>query len=429
MNNTTDIWIIGITFFSTLIGGLPVAFCLGIAGVIIILLRGFPIVILAQRMFTGIDSFIILAIPFFMWAGVIMQKGKISQRLTHFADAIVGSVRGGLAHVGVLAAMFFGGCTGAGSADSAAIASILLKPMEGEGYSKKMISPLLAISGSLGAIIPPSLPMVIFGAVTGVSIGKLFLGGIIPGIMMGASIMVVNYFIATNEKLPAHKFVGWKELFRSFIGALLPLGMPFIIVGGIYGGIFTPTEAAAVAVIYCLIITVLLLHTVRWRQFIDSVVESVAYSSVPLFLIAIAGFIGWLLSWEQIPQVITNELLSVLSSKFVFLLVVNLLLLFVGCFLEGLAAILVIIPLIFPVAMSLGIDPIHFGLIVVVNLTIGMSTPPVGLGLFVCCSIANVKIEETWPYLKLYLLVAIVDLLLITYIPQITLFLPNLLYR
>ena len=429
MNNTIDIWIIGITFFSTLIGGLPVAFCMGIAGVIIILLRGFPIVILAQRMFTGIDSFTILAIPFFMWAGVIMQKGKISTRLTKFADAIVGSIRGGLAHVGVLAAMFFGGCTGAGSADSAAVASILLKPMESEGYSKKMISPLLSISGSLGSIIPPSLPMVIFGAVTGVSIGKLFLGGIIPGIMMGLSIMVVNYFIATKENLPAHKFVGWWELFQSFIGALLPLGMPFIIVGGIYGGIFTPTEAAAVAVIYCSIVTILLLRTVRWRQFIDSIVESVAYCSVPLFLVSIAGFIGWLLSWEQIPQTITSELIAILSSKYIFLLVINLLLLFVGCFLEGLAAILVIIPLIFPVAMSLGIDPIHFGLIVVVNLTIGMSTPPVGLGLFVCCGIANVKIEETWPYLRWYLLIAIVDLLLITYIPQITLFLPNLLYR
>lgn len=429
INNITDIWIIGIAFFITLAIGIPVAFCLGIAGVIIILIRGFPIVILAQRMFTGIDSFTILAVPFFMWAGVIMGKGGISRSLAHLSDAIVGSIRGGLSQVGVLAAMFFGGCTGAGSADTAAITSILLKPMESEGYKKEMIAPLLALAGSLGSIIPPSLGMVVFGAITGVSIGKLFMGGFIPGIMIGISLMIVNYFIAKNEDLPAHKFVGWKELFKAFTKASLALGMPLIIVGGIYGGIFTPTEAAAVAVIYCLIITILLLHTVRWREFIDSIIDSVAVSSVPLFLISIAGFIGWLLSWEGIPQMITNALLTFALSKFMFLLMVNLLLLFVGCFLEGLAAILIIVPLLFPMAMSLGIDPVHFGLIVIVNLTIGMSTPPVGLALFVSCGIANVKIEETWHYLRLYLLVAIVDLFLITYIPQISLFLPNLLYR
>jgi len=429
INNITDIWIMGITFFITLVSGIPVAFCLGIAGVIVILIRGFPIVILAQRMFTGIDSFTILAVPFFMWAGIIMQKGGVSRSLASFSNAIVGSIRGGFAQVGVLTAMFFGGCTGAGSADTAAISSILLKPMESEGYNKRMIAPLLAMAGSLGCIIPPSLGMVVFGAITGVSIGKLFIGGIIPGIMMGSSLMIVNYFIAKHENLPAHKFVGWKELFKAFMKASLALGMPFIIVGGIYGGIFTPTEAAAVAVIYCLIITILLLHTVRWRKFIDSLIDSVAVSSVPLFLISVAGFIGWLLSWERIPQIITDALLTFAVSKFIFLLIVNLLLLFVGCFLEGLAAILVIVPLLFPIAMFFGIDPVHFGLIVNVNLTIGMSTPPVGLALFVSCGMANVKIEETWHYLRLYLLVTIVDLFLITYIPQISIFLPNLLYR
>lgn len=422
-------WILVFTFFGSLIMGVPVAFCLGLAGLAVIITNNFPIIMLAQRMFTGLDSFTILAVPFFMWAGIIMQKGQVSARLARFANSAIGFIKGGLAHVAVLAAMFFGGCTGAGSADTAAIASVLLKPMEMAGYKKRMIAPLLAIGGSLGVIIPPSLAMVVFGVITGVSIGKLFIGGIIPGIMIGISLMIVNYMFAVKENLPAEKFVGFSELFKSFMGALLPLGMPVLLVGGIYGGIFTPTEAAAVSVVYCLIITIILLRTIRWKQIIESLFESVEVSAVPLLLIPIATFAGWLLAREQIPQNITSALLTLSVSRFGFLILVNILLLIVGCFLEGLAAQLILTPLLFPVATSLGIDPLHFGLIVVVNLTIGMSTPPVGLGLFVGCSLADVRIEETWYYLKWYLFAAIVCLLVITYVPQVVTFLPGLVYK
>jgi C4-dicarboxylate transporter, DctM subunit len=429
VSSSFAVWLMAAVFFVSIMIGIPVAFCLGLAGLAVIIVNNLPITMLAQRMFTGLDSFTIIAVPFFVWAGVIMCKGGVSSRLARFASAAVGYIRGSLSQIAVLAAMFFGGCTGAGSADTAAIASVLLKPMEEEGYSKRMIAPLLAIGGSLGVIIPPSLAMVVFGVITGVSIGKLFIAGFLPGILIGISLMVVNYFFARKEGLPTHKFVGFKELFKSFWAALLPLGMPAILIGGIYGGIFTPTEAAAVSVIYCLIVTVILLRSLNWKGFIESLFDSVEVSAVPLFLIPVATFTGWLLAREQVPQAITASLLAFSVSKYGFLLLVNVLLLIVGCLMEGLAAQLILTPLLFPVAMSLGIDPIHFGLIVVVNLTIGMSTPPVGLGLFVGCGIANVTIEETWYYLKWYLLAAIICLFIITYCPAIVTFLPNLLIR
>ncbi|TDT61906.1 TRAP transporter large permease [Fonticella tunisiensis] len=409
--------------------GLPIAVVLGLSSAIALALTSnIPLAVVAQRMFTATDSFPLMAIPFFMIAGALMERGGISRRLINFANKIVGSLPGGLALVGVLTCMFFAAISGSGPATVAAIGTILIPAMVKEGYDVGFAAAVMAIAGSIGIIIPPSIPMVTYGVIGGVSIGSLFLGGFGPGIVVGLSLMVVAYYISKkrgygnkNEKF------SWSGLWKTFIDAFWALLMPVIILGGIYGGIFTPTEASAVAVVYGLIAGFFVYKELKINQLPKVLVNSGVSTAVVMLIISTAQVFGWIMTSQRIPDAVAKTFISFSSNPAVFLLLINILLLFVGCIMETNAAIIILTPIFLPLVVKLGINPIFFGVIMVVNLAIGMITPPLGVNLFVACGIQKISLERITKAVIPFLVVNIVALLLVTYIPDIVMFLPKIL--
>lgn len=405
----------------------PVALSLGLASAIAILSDGnMPLLVLIQRMFSALDVFPLMAIPFFILAGSLMETGGISRRLVNLANSLVGSMTGGLAIVTVVTAMFFSAISGSSAATTAAIGSILIPAMVKRGYDIRFAAANQAVSGELGVIIPPSIPMILFGISAGVSIGDLFLAGFLPGIMISLSLIFAVWFISKRKGYKGEGTFSVAAVGKAFKEALLALLMPVIILGGIYGGLFTPTEASVVAVVYAFIIGVFVYKELKLKDLVNIFAKSSITTAIIMIIIANAGMFGWILTREQIPQEISAFFTSISDSPLVFLFLINLLLWFVGMFFETSAAIIILAPLLTPVAMALGIDPVHFGMIMIVNLAMGMVTPPVGVNLFVACQIAGIRLDQIMRPLVPFLLVLIIDILIITYIPKISLFLPAL---
>jgi len=418
------------SFVFLLLVGAPIAVALGMSSAVVLYkLMHIPLIVIPQRMFTAIDSFSFLAIPFFMLAGSFMSAGGVTKRLIAFANSLVGFIQGGLALVVAVAGMFFAAISGSSAATTAALGSTLLDEMEKSGYEKNFSAAIIAAGGTTGIVIPPSITLVVFGVSAGVSIGDLFLGGFAPGILMGISMCVLSYFLCKKKGIKAKGKLSLVEIFRSFIDSILALMMPIIVLGGIYGGIFTPTEAAAVAAVYGLVIGMFVYKELKLKNLFGVMLKATISTTLIMFIVGGANLFGWILTNDQVPHRIAIFMSSVSDNPIVFLMLLNVLLLIVGTLINASAAIVILVPILLPVALSFGIDPVFLGVLMVVNLAIGCITPPVGLDLFVVSGITGIPIEKISKAIFPYIVVLIIDLIILTYFPQIILFVPHLLGR
>jgi C4-dicarboxylate transporter, DctM subunit len=408
--------------------GFPIAVAMGLTAVGFFLGLGEPRMIgaMAQRMYSAVSSFPLLAIPFFILAGNLMNTGGMTDRIFRFARTVVGHVRGGLAHVSVLASMIFAGVSGAALAEAMGLGVIEIKAMKDGGFDKTFAGAVVASSSTIGPVIPPSIPMVIYGALAEVSVGKLFLGGVIPGVMMGIGIMIVIYILSVKRGYRAEQRASLAQVVRSGIDGILGLLAPGIIMGGILGGVFTPTEAAVAAVLYALVVGVLVYRELDLTRLTTILWDTVDQTVRVMFIIAAAGMFGWLLIYIHAPQEIVEGLTSLTSSPAMILLILNIILLVLGCFMEGIAIMLLTVPIFVPVLAKFGIDPVHFGVVLTLNLMIGLLTPPVGMVLYAVSTIANVPVVRlAWELVPFMIILGAV-LILITYIPGLVTWLPNL---
>lgn len=414
------------SFVLFLVLSVPVGISLGLASMITILYSGsVNIDYLVQSLVTTTDSFPIMALPFFILAGELMGKGGITNRILKVANMIFGKFTGGLALVVVAACMFFAAISGSGPATVAAIGGMMVPEMVNRGYDRKFASALVATAGSIGVIIPPSIPMIVYGVSANVSISTMFLAGFVPGIIIGLGLMVFSYIISRRKGYTGHRMsFSIKELLISINEAKWALLAPFIILGGIYGGIFTPTEAAATAVIYGLVVGVFVYRDLKISDLYGVMKNSALTTATVMIVVGTASTFGRILTIEGIPGAIANAIVSFSNSPIVIIMLINILLLFVGCFMDTSAAIIILVPILLPIVYSIGIDPIHFGIMMVVNLSIGFLTPPLGVNLFVACGISKISLEEITKGVLPFLAVMIFILMLITYIPYISLSLP-----
>ena len=414
-------------FIFTLVIGIPVGICLGITGMIGVYILGAPMEVVAQRIFTGLDSFPLMCIPFFIIAGEIMNKAQITDRIIVFADVLVGRFRGAMAHANVVASMFFGGITGSAAADVAGLGSILIPAMKRNGYPAPFSAAVTAASSLQGPIIPPSILAVIYGATMGESIGALFAAGIPIGIAIGLSDMVIVAVIAAKKKFPRKIIrVTILEFAKIFGNAFVALVMPLIIIGGILFGVFTPTEAAAVAVGYAFLVGVFFLKTIKIKDMPAILVNAGITTGVVFLLLATARLYSWILSTNQIPVMISNGILALTSNPILVVLLINIILLIVGCVMDPGAAIIMLAPVLAPLAISVGVHPIQFGLIMIVNLCLGLITPPVGLCLFISANIAQISIEAVARAVMPFFLLNVVVLLIVSYSQDFVLWIPRL---
>ena len=419
--------LISILFILLLIFGTPIVFSLGIAASFTIAAYDIPLALVAQRIYGGLDKFTIMAIPFFILTGIIMEKGGIAKRIIDLATALVGWITGSLYLVAVVAGTGLAAISGSGSADTAAMSSMMLPEMKKRNYNIDFAAAIMACSGSLGTIIPPSIMMVVLATISNQSVGALFLAGIVPGLMCTLFLLMSGYIRAkTNisESKDIHNF-SFIFLVKTFIKAIPALTLPVIIVGGIVGGIFTPTEAASVAVIAGLFISLFIYREIKFRDLPDIILKAATIASTVMLIIATANIFSWFIASQQIPQKISDFMLGFSDSKIWFLVNVNILLLLIGMFMESISAILILVPVLMPVAIAFGVDPLHFGLIIILNLSIGMITPPYGITLFVASSIAERSIIDVSKKLILPLSMMLLVLILATYFPQIALYLPT----
>jgi C4-dicarboxylate transporter DctM subunit len=417
----------GIFFLIALIG-IPISVALlAAAGVPLALFTDTPLTVLVQRLFVSLDSFSLMALPFFMIAGGLLEKGGVSKRIVDFANSLVGSLPGGLAIVAFVASAFFGAISGSATATVIAMGAIVVPAMIREGYDAKFAVTTIAAAGYLGTIIPPSIPMVTYGVTTGASIGDLFSGGIIPGILLTGLMSVYAYRYGKKHVKTTYVF-SLKEVWRTFKNAIWALLMPLIILGGIYGGVFTPTESAAVACLYGLLVGFFIYKELTWKIVYRIMKESVINASMIMFIVGAASAFGFVMTKARIPVEMSNFIIGLTDNPFVLLLLVNVLLLFIGTFMETNAAILIIAPIFMPIIQQFGIDPVHFGVMMIVNLSIGMITPPLGVNLFVAAKLVDgVTVGQLINrHLLRYLIVSVIGLLIITYFEQVVLFLPRL---
>ncbi len=425
-----EIAILVLSFVILLGIGVPIAWSIGLSSIFTMLIS-IPAIpaftTVAQRMATGLDSFSLLAIPFFVLAGQIMNRGGIARRLIDFAKTLVGALPGGLAHVNIIAAMLFGAIAGSAVAAASAIGGFMGKAMEKEGYDKEFAAAVNITSATTGLVIPPSNILIVYSLASGgVSIAALFLAGYIPGILTGLLLMIVSGFWAKRKGYPVGKRSSLREVGRTFIHALPSLFLLVVVIGGIVQGYFTATEASAVAVLYCLILTVIY-REVRWQELPGIFKQAVATTAIVMLLVATSMSMSWIMAYENIPQNITTLLLSISDSKLVILIIINLILLFVGIFMDITPAVLIFTPIFLPVITELGMDPLHFGIVMILNLCIGLCTPPVGSVLFVGVGVAGTSISKVIRPLMPLFIAMLVALLLITYIPSLSTWLPGLL--
>jgi C4-dicarboxylate transporter DctM subunit len=418
-----------VVFFVYLLLGMPLAICLGLSVIATFWYHEtLPLMAVAQKLYNGLDQFALMAIPFFILASNIMTTGGVSKRLIDACNAFVGHYKGGLAVASIVSCMFFAAISGSSPSTVVAIGTIMIPAMIALGYGEKYSVGLLGSAGSLGILIPPSIPMIVYGVATEQSVGKLFMAGVGPGLFMGALFITTAIIYASVKGFSSGEPLPWKKRFVLLWKALPGLFMPFLILGGIYGGIFTPTEAAAVAVFYALFVGLFVYRDLKLKDIPKVFVRSAITMAMVLFIITNAMLFAFILTTEGIPGAIAAFIVEHAVTPWIFLLFVNILLYFVGDFMEPSAAILILAPLFLPIVLKLNIDPIHFGIIMTVNMEIGMITPPVGLNLFVASGISGLSLWDVFKGAAPFMIVMLLGLLLITYLPAISLWFPKFLY-
>lgn len=412
-----------------LILGVPIAVCLGLSSMLyIFFFSDMPNMVVAQKIFTSLDSFPLMAIPFFVLASNFLSTGNVAARMIRLANELVGWINGGLPMAGILSCIFFAAASGSSPATVVAIGSIMIPALVRNGYDIRFAAGVMACAGSLGILIPPSIIMIIYGVSTGQSIGKLFIAGIVPGIMLGAMLMVVTYFVARQKRMGKPTPFSWSELLDSAKEAVWGMLLIIIVVGGIYSGVFTPTEAAAVAAVYAFVIAMFVHREMKWSDVPTVLRDSAGMTSMLFFIIANAMLFAFVLTVENIPQHFAEWVVAHNFSPWMFLLMVNVVLWFAGDFMEPSSVVLIFAPIFLPLLEQLKIDPIHFGIIMTMNMEVGMITPPVGLNLYVAAGISGLGLTAVMRAALPWMLVMIVALLLVTYIPWISLYLVNILY-
>lgn len=422
-----------VAIFVVLLGlmmiGVPIAVSMGLTAVIFFILLGEidALSMIPARMYSSTTGFPLLAIPFFILTGQLMNTGGITYRLFRFAQCLVGHIKGGLGHVNVVNSMIFAGMSGAAVADAAGIGMVEMEAMTKAGFDRRFSAAVTSASSTIGPIVPPSIPFVIFGSLTGTSVGRLFLGGFIPGFIMGLAMMVTVYVISHRRGYPRERRATFRELIGSTLNSLSAMFTPIIIIGGILMGIFTPTEASVAAAIYALFLTTFVYKEIRIKDLPRIFWETLEHTIRVMFIISAAGIFGWLLIHQRVPEAVINSLMALSQNPWVILLIINIILIVLGCFMEGISVMLLTIPVFMPLITKIGIDPVHFGVLMTLNLMVGLLTPPVGMVLYAVSSVGRVPLWELASELKWYIVALMVCLGLITYIPGLVTWLPNLL--
>ncbi len=415
-----------VPFAVLLFTGMPVAFGMMLATVLYLAASGESLTVLAQKMGNAPDSFTLLGLPLFLLAGSLMNQSGMTERLVRFSRAVVGHLTGGLGHVTVVSNMIMAGMSGSATADAAGTGAILIPAMRRAGFGASFSAALVASAATIGPIIPPSIPMILYGGLADVSVGRLFLGGAIPGTIMGLYLMVAVYLVARRRGYLASPRATGRELYASTRGAVLALLMPVIILGGIFSGVTTPTEAAGIAVAYAFVVGAFVYRTFTWASLRAVLLEAAVTTAVVMFLVAAAFPFAWVLTTARAGDALIATLHAVSSSPTVILMVINLLVLFLGCFMEAGTILIVLTPILTPGLRAIGVDPVHFGVVLTLGCMIGLVTPPVGMAMYICCRIAGVSIPEFAREVGPFLLALVAVLVMITYIPALVLFLPNL---
>lgn len=413
-------------FLFMLILGVPIVFSIGIASIVAMLMLDIDLVVLAQRIVAGTQSFPLLAIPGFILAGDLMSRGGLSSRLMQVADRMVRHVHGGLGMVSVLSSMFFACLSGSAPATTATIGSIMIPEMEKRGYSKRFATSLAVSVGPLGQIIPPSIPFIVWGVISEQSISRLFLAGVVPGVFDGLCYILVCWFLAKRLGIPRLSRATFKQFISAVYNGKWALFAPVLILGGIYGGVFTPTEASVVGVAYGLFVGLFIYKGLGWRDLFGLFLDSMRTTAVVMFIIATASAFGWLLAYEQVPDHLVRLILSISDNKIAILLLLNLTLLLIGAVMDNLAAMIILGGVLMSLGVKLGIDPIQMGPIIVINFAVGMETPPLGYSLFVGSAISGLSIEEIAKGMLPFFIVDLIMLMLVSFVPWFTLWLPNL---
>jgi C4-dicarboxylate transporter DctM subunit len=422
--------ILSLIFVALVAINIPIAFAMGLASIFALLMQGnIPLVIVPQKIFTGSDSFPLLAVPFFILAGALMDTGGISLRLVKLAHALVGHFRNGLGMVSIVSEIFFSGISGSTAADTAAIGSIMIPAMNQAGYSPARATAIVCAACSMGILVPPCIAMVVYGSVANASIGSLFAGGFLPAFIMASALMIQLNIQARRAGIPPGKWQGRQPLAKAFKESLLALFMPIIIFGGILGGVCTPTEAAVLAVVYGLVIGMYVYREITLAKLKEILLETGLVTGKVMIMVGMASVFAWISAREQVPQALASFIQSLGGGKILFLFFINIAFLFLGAVLEGVPALIMTVPILLPIATQFGIDPVHFGIILIANMGIGLFLPPVGLGVFIGCSIGKISVSEVAKPLLPYLGVNFATVLLITYWPWLTMAIPELLFK
>lgn len=406
------------SFFLLLAFGVPIAIAIGLTVLVVLSANDISLLVVPQRMFAGADSFPLVAIPFFILAGDIMAKGKVSEKMVQFADSLLGFVKGGLWVVAVLASMFFAAISGSGAATTAAVGTPLLPELKKKGYDPAFSAALIASGGCIGVIIPPSVPMVLYCVIADQSVAKLFLNGFIPGFMMGGVLIAIGLYVAYKNNYANGAPFSWLNIAKTFRDAIWGLATPLIILGGIFSGYFTPSEAAVISVDYALLVSIFVYRDMGWRQLVQIFMRSAITMSIIMFIITTSTSMGWVMANWQIPKIIAENILAISNNKYILFLLINLVVFIAGFFMETASALILLTPVFLPLIQQLGIDLIHFGVVMVLGLSIGMVTPPVAINLYVASTISGLSLEKISKAVIPMVIGLVTVLLAVTYLPM-----------
>ena len=413
-----------VSFLILLLVGVPISIAIGASAVLGCLQLGYPMIVIGQKMVTGIDSYLLIAIPLFILAGNLMNSGRITEKIFNFAKEVVGWIPGGLGHANIVASVIFAGMSGSATADAGGLGTIEMEAMTTNGYDPEFSAGVTAASSVIGPIFPPSIPLIIYGATASVSVAKLFMGGVVPGLFMGVALMILVYIFAIRRNYECHPF-NLRALAKQFISSILSLVTPIIILLGFTTGIFTPTEASSIAVAYSLLIAWLVYRTMTWKDFKKCLLESAITSANTLFIIGTSTLFTYVLVREGVSKQIADFILGISNNSYIILLIINIVLLILGMFMEPGAILTLMLPVLLPIVKELNLDLVHFGVVMVLNLMIGQVTPPFGVCLFVISDVGKVKLDRLYRSILPFLIPLILVLFLCTYVPSIVTFLPN----